>query len=113
MRQWRPTAHVQIPTLDCLSSPQGRIVIVFLAAGVVAGRRRPTRIQTAESQDTQLDDFALFAVQSRLGLDHTDTGDVHCDIHALRRCFFTERARQQQEKQKVRRGPHRYHRPDR
>ena len=61
-----------------------------------------------------MDDPALFALQSRLGLDCPFVGHLHGHLHALRRRFPSQRVRlQQQKEQGVRRRSYRHHRSPR
>lgn len=74
------------------------IIESYLIAGIEFGGRCSARVQTAESSNTQLHHITLFPVQSRLGLDHPDTGDVHGHIYTVRRRFSAQRAGLQHQK---------------
>ena len=61
-----------------------------------------------------MDNFALFTIQSRLGLDCSVVGHLHGHLYALCGRFPIERIRfQQQEEPAVRRGSYRHHRSPR
>ena len=96
------------------SSPQTSELNTFLIPGAIFGSRRPSGIQIAEPSHPQLDDFALLTVQSGVGLDNFNLGDVHGHLHALRGGLPPQRAGLQlQEIEEVRRrslGDHRSHR---
>lgn len=61
------------------------------SAGAVAGRRHTARVQTAVTQDSQMDDTALQPVQGGLGLDHPAFGHLHGHIYTVFRRVPFER----------------------